>query len=105
MKVLVVAHNHPDLHPGGTETVALELSKAYRDAGHQALFVGATNHLHREPHPGTSFQAISDSGDELLMWAGHFDRFNMSQIDLRAFVPDMTALLRAFVRMSCTSTT
>ncbi|WP_299472500.1 glycosyltransferase family 4 protein [uncultured Roseibium sp.] len=96
MKVLVVAHNHPDLHPGGTETVALELSKAYRDAGHQALFVGATNHLHREPHPGTSFQAISDSGDELLMWAGHFDRFNMSQIDLRAFVPDMTALLESF---------
>jgi len=96
MKVLVFAHNHPDLHPGGTETVALELSRAYREAGHQSLFVGATNHLHRDPHPGTSFQAISDSGDELLMWAGHFDRFNMSQIDLRAFVPDMTALLESF---------
>ncbi|WP_305989770.1 glycosyltransferase family 4 protein [Roseibium sp. MMSF_3544] len=96
MKVLVFAHNHPDLHPGGTETVALELSRAYRNAGHQSLFVGATNQLHREPHPGTSFQAISDSGDELLMWAGHFDRFNMSQVDLRAFVPDMTALLESY---------
>ncbi|MBG6159163.1 glycosyltransferase involved in cell wall biosynthesis [Labrenzia sp. EL_159] len=96
MKILVFAHNHPELHPGGTETVALELSKAYREAGHEALFVGATNQLHREPHPGTSFQAISDSGDELLMWAGHFDRFNMSQVDLRAFVPDMTALLESY---------
>lgn len=96
MRILVFAHNHPALHPGGTETVALELSKAYREAGHEALFVGATNQLHREPHPGTSFQAISDSGDELLMWAGHFDRFNMSQVDLRAFVPDMTALLESF---------
>ncbi|WP_298961618.1 glycosyltransferase family 4 protein [uncultured Roseibium sp.] len=96
MRILVFAHNHPDLHPGGTETVALELAKAYRKAGHQSLFVGATNHLHRDPHPGTSFQAISDSGDELLMWAGHFDRFNMSQIDLQAFVPDMRTLLDNF---------
>lgn len=96
MRILVFAHNHPDLHPGGTETVALELARAYRDAGHEALFVGATNHLHREPHPGTSFQAISDRGDELLMWAGHFDRFNMSQIDLMAYVPDMTTLLENF---------
>ncbi len=96
MRILVFAHNHPDLHPGGTETVALDLARAYRKAGHQSLFVGATNHLHREPHPGTSFQAISDSGDELLMWAGHFDRFNMSQIDLQAFVPDMRTLLESF---------
>ncbi|TYC53068.1 glycosyltransferase [Rhodobacterales bacterium] len=96
MRILVFAHNHPDLHPGGTETVALELARAYRQAGHQTLFVGATNHLHREPHPGTSFQAISDRSDELLMWAGHFDRFNMSQIDLMAYVPDMTTLLQNF---------
>jgi len=96
MRILVFAHNHPELHPGGTETVALELAKAYRKAGHQSLFVGATNHLHRDPHPGTSFQAISDSGDEVLMWAGHFDRFNMSQVDLQAFVPDMQALLENF---------
>ncbi|MCX2722845.1 glycosyltransferase family 4 protein [Roseibium salinum] len=96
MRILVFAHNHPDLHPGGTETVACELARAYRKAGHEALFVAATNHLHREPHPGTSFQAISDSGDELLMWAGHFDRFNMSQIDLKAFVPDMQTLLESF---------
>ncbi len=96
MRILVFAHNHPDLHPGGTETVALELAKAYRMSGHQSLFVGATNHLHREPHPGTSFQAISDSEDELLMWAGHFDRFNMSQVDLQAFVPDMRTLLESF---------
>lgn len=96
MRILVLAHNHPSLHPGGTETVAHELFREYREAGHEALFLAATNRLHREPHPGTSFQAIGDSSDEILMWAGHFDRLTMSQIDLYGFVPDMKNLLETF---------
>ncbi len=96
MRILVVAHNHPALHPGGTETVAHELFDAYRRAGHEAMFLGATNRLHREPHPGTSFQAIGNDPDEVLLWAGHFDRFNMSQIDLYGMVPDLTSLLETF---------
>lgn len=96
MRILVLAHNHPSLHPGGTETVARELFLKYREAGHEVLFLAATNRLHREPHPGTSFQAIGESSDEILMWAGHFDRFSMSQIDLYGFVPDMKNLLETF---------
>ncbi len=95
-RILVVAHNHPDLHPGGTEIFAHDLFRAYQRAGAEALFLGATNRLHREPRPGTSFQAIGDAGDEVLMWAGHFDRFFMSQIDLYGTTPDMETLLRDF---------
>ena len=97
MRILVVAHNHPSLHPGGTETVALELSQAYRKAGHETLFLAATNALHRQPHPGTSFQVLPGGrGDEVLFWAGHFDRFTMSQVDLYGVVPDLVSLLESF---------
>ncbi|OYY81330.1 MAG: glycosyl transferase, partial [Rhizobiales bacterium 35-66-30] len=95
-RILVVAHNHPDLHPGGTEIFAHDLFKAYQRSGVEALFLGATNQLHRDARPGTSFQTVGTANDELLFWAGHFDRFNMSQIDLYGVVPDLVALLEDF---------
>lgn len=95
-RVLVVAHNHPAFHPGGTEIFAHDLFHAYKRAGVEALFVGATNRIHREPHPGTSFQAIGEADDELVLWTGHFDRFNLSQVDLYGVVPDLVALLETF---------
>jgi glycosyltransferase involved in cell wall biosynthesis len=95
-RVLVAAHNHPALHPGGTEIFAHDLFRAYQRAGCEALFLGATNHIHREARPGTSFQSIGSTGDEILLWSGHFDRFFMSQIDLYGIVPDIVELLRDF---------
>ncbi len=74
MRVLVAAHNHPALHPGGTEIFAHDLFGAYKRAGCEALFLGATNQIHRQARPGTSFQGIGPAGDELLLWSGHFDR-------------------------------
>lgn len=93
-RVLVVAHNHPDFHPGGTEIFAHDLFQAYKRAGCEAFFLGATNKLHREPHPGTSLQAIPGAADEAILWAPHFDRFMISQVDLHGVVPDLVALLR-----------
>ncbi|HEV7310769.1 glycosyltransferase family 4 protein [Ensifer sp.] len=95
-RILVAAHNHPALHPGGTEIFAHDLFRAYQRAGHEVLFLGATNQTHRQVRPGTSFQAIGSAGDEVLLWSGHFDRFFMSQIDLYGVVPDLTELLRDF---------
>ncbi|MHC8491214.1 glycosyltransferase family 4 protein [Thalassospira sp. SM2505] len=95
-RVMVLAHNHPDLHPGGTEIFAHDLFHAYKRAECDALFVAATNDVHRERRPGTSFQAINDAGDEMLFWAGHFDRFNMSQTDLYAVAPDFARLLKSW---------
>ncbi|HEV7322565.1 MAG TPA: glycosyltransferase family 4 protein [Ensifer sp.] len=95
-RILVAAHNHPALHPGGTEIFAHDLFRAYQRAGHEVLFLGATNQTHRQVRPGTSFQAIGSAGDEVLLWSGHFDRFFMSQIDLYGVVPDLTELLQDF---------
>jgi glycosyltransferase involved in cell wall biosynthesis len=93
-RVLVIAHNHPSLHPGGTEIVAHDLFKAYKARpGVEALFLAAVNRLHREPRPGTVFQAIGDAPDEMLLWCGHFDRFNLSQIDHYGIMPELARFL------------
>jgi len=94
-RILVVAHNHPDLHPGGTEIFAHDLARAYRDEGCEVLFLGATNAIHRQPHPGTAFQATGADGD-LLLWSGHFDRFHLSQIDHYGTLQDLGSLLTEF---------
>jgi glycosyltransferase involved in cell wall biosynthesis len=94
-RILVVAHNHPDLHPGGTEIFAHDLAQAYREQGCETLFLGATNAIHRQPHPGTSLQATSADGD-VLFWSGHFDRFHLSQIDHYGALQDLARLLREY---------
>ncbi len=95
-RVLVVAHNHPSLHPGGTEIFAHDLFAALKAKGSQAMFLACTNDVHRPQKPGTNFQTLGRSADEVILWAGHFDRFYMSQIDLHGIVPDLTALLTSF---------
>lgn len=97
MRVLVVAHNHPDLHPGGTEIFAHDLFRELRSRPEvEALFLAATNRVHREPRPGTSFQAVSDAPDEVVLWSGHFDHFYLSQIDTYGVVPHLVGLLQEF---------
>jgi glycosyltransferase involved in cell wall biosynthesis len=95
-RVLVVAHNHPAFHPGGTEIVAHDLFQAYKRAGWKAMFLAATNQVHREQRPGTNLQAVGDAPDEVVLWAGHFDRLMMSQVDLHGVVPDLVRLLEDF---------
>lgn len=97
LRILTICHNHPRLHPGGTEIFALNLHEEWRRRrGVEALFVGCTNQIHREPRPGTSFQTLGASADEMVLWAGHFDRFHQSQIDLYGVVPDLAELLQGF---------
>jgi glycosyltransferase involved in cell wall biosynthesis len=96
-RVLVVAHNHPDFHPGGTEIFAHDLFREYRSRTDvEPLFLAATNHLHREQRPGTSFQSVGDRPDEVIMWSGHFERFYLSQIDSYGTVPHLVNLLEEF---------
>ncbi|WP_353186797.1 glycosyltransferase family 4 protein [Bosea sp. (in: a-proteobacteria)] len=92
-RILVVAHNHPSLHPGGTEIFAHDLAQAYREQGCEVLFLGATNTMHREPHPGTALQSV---GDDVLLWSAHYDRFHMSQIDHYGTLQDLGSLLEEF---------
>jgi glycosyltransferase involved in cell wall biosynthesis len=92
-RILVVAHNHPSLHPGGTEIFAHDLAQAYREQGCEVLFLGATNAMHRGPHPGTALQAI---GGDVVLWSQHYDRFHMSQIDHYGTLQDLATLLEEF---------
>ncbi|WP_439495175.1 glycosyltransferase family 4 protein [Bosea sp. (in: a-proteobacteria)] len=94
-RILVVAHNHPDLHPGGTEILAHDLAGAYREQGCEVMFLGATNAIHREAHPGTALQATGPDGD-ILLWSGHFDRFYLSQIDHYGTLQDLGGLIEEF---------
>lgn len=94
-RILVVAHNHPDLHPGGTEIFAHDLAASYREQGCEVMFLGATNRIHRQAHPGTSLQATGADGD-VLLWSGHFDRFHLSQIDHYGALQDCATLLKEF---------
>lgn len=99
LRILMLAHNHPDLQPGGTETVARNLFRTLRATvpGLEGLFLAATTGAQREPKPGTLLQgAPGGQADEALMWLPHFDRFFLSQADTQglslAFGPLMESL-------------
>jgi glycosyltransferase involved in cell wall biosynthesis len=96
-KILFVCHNHPDLHPGGTEIFSHGLFQAMKSQhGLEAVYLACVNTVHRLRLPGTLLQSAGRAPDEILLWAGHFDRFTLSQIDLHGIVPEFERLLRAF---------
>lgn len=96
-RILFICHNHPSLHPGGTEIFAYDLFQEVKASGAaEALFLACTDRLHREQKPGTAFQTVGRSADELILWTGHYDRFFMSQNDLHGIVPELTMLLQSF---------
>jgi len=96
-RVLYICHNHPSFHPGGTEIFAHDLFGAMkREHGVDAMFLGCADRLHRDRRPGTLFQTVGRSADEMVLWAGHFDRFNLSQTDLHAVVPEFGDFLRVY---------
>jgi glycosyltransferase involved in cell wall biosynthesis len=97
LKILQICHNHPSLHPGGTEIFAHDLFGALKAVpGVNAAFLACVSGLHRDPKPGTRLQAMGHNSDEILLWSGHYDRFYQSQVDLYGVVPELAAFLRSF---------
>jgi glycosyltransferase involved in cell wall biosynthesis len=95
-RVLLVCHNHPAFHAGGTEIFSHDLFRGLKSRGVEALFLACTNRVHRARLPGTLMQAVGRAPDELVLWAGHFDRFMLSQIDLHGVIPELERLLLEF---------
>jgi len=94
MRVLFLLHAHPDLQAGGTEIFARDLFRTLRhEGGVEGLFLAGTAQHQRPSSPGTPFQAVGSEPDELLMWTGRFDPFNMSQLDLHGVSLPLAALL------------
>ena len=96
LKLLSICHNHPDLHPGGTEIFSHGLFQELKTHGVEGLYIACVDKLHRGRLPGTLLQAVGRAPDELLLWTGHFDRFNMSQVDLHGVMLELRRLLRTF---------
>jgi glycosyltransferase involved in cell wall biosynthesis len=92
-RVLFVAHAHPAFVAGGTELVAHDLFRAWRDAGHAASFVGGVTRLHREPRSHSALQAVNGAADEFLLHVGAFDPFTLAQSEPAAFVHGFGQLL------------
>jgi glycosyltransferase involved in cell wall biosynthesis len=95
VKTLFICHNHPSLHPGGSEVFSHALFEelGQRD-GHEVFYLACTNGIHRKPNPGTPFLAVNGAANELLLWSANFDRFMLSQVDLSGLMPEFARLLR-----------
>lgn len=93
-RIVVVAHNHPSFHPGGTEYVAHGLFRHWRDvAGRDVHFVCAATPEQRPANPGTVLQAIPGAAAEYLVRVGQYDLFHHLQRDKIAVFTELGELL------------
>jgi glycosyltransferase involved in cell wall biosynthesis len=93
-RILFVAHAHPAFVPGGTELVAHDLFRAWRDFGHEASFIGCVTRLHREARSLTALQSVDGAPDEFLLHVGAFDPFTLAQPEPSALIAALTQLMR-----------
>ena len=96
MRVLVIAHGHPDIYPGGSEIVARALAQALRglpgtDSRFLVVLPGA-----EEVHGGTGFSSYDGDPNEPLFTAGGFDEFSLGQQSIAHLTHPFAAFLEAY---------
>jgi glycosyltransferase involved in cell wall biosynthesis len=97
MRILYVTHGHPALQPGGAEIFAHDLFSIIRErSGIRGLFLACTGEPQRAPRPGTLFQTVGRSADEMLIWTGPSDLFNLSQGAPEATMAELEQLFCEF---------
>lgn len=94
MRILFLCHAHPNLQAGGTEIFSHGLFRALRRAGCEGAYLAGTSAGQRPPSPGTPFQAVEGTTDELLLWTAGFDPYFLSQTDLHGVMPSLAAFLQ-----------
>jgi glycosyltransferase involved in cell wall biosynthesis len=78
-KILIVAHGHPALSPGGAEIAAYAIFEALRETpGVTPLFLAWTGAA-AQRRGGTPFAAFRNRDDEILLYSDVFDHFLFSQ--------------------------
>ncbi len=90
MRVLIIAHGHPDFAKGGAELVAYQMFIALRRRGEDAWFLAA----HREQslaYGGTPFSTLRER--EILWFSPMTDYFLMAPPDRRLIWKDFQELL------------
>ncbi|HUZ65568.1 MAG TPA: glycosyltransferase family 4 protein [Acetobacteraceae bacterium] len=94
MRILVIAHGHPDLSTGGGEIAAYRQAQELRRQGHATLF------LARAPtgasRAGTPFSVRAGQPDDVLFHSPAFDRFLNSQRTKWALHEEFRSLLESF---------
>lgn len=81
--VLIVAHGHPHLAPGGGEIVAHELYRELqRQPGLEAHYLGAMMPQFGLPHCGSALIPANDDPRQTLYWSDRYNFFLMAQDNL-----------------------
>ncbi len=93
MRILQIAHDHPQWTPGGTEILAHDLARAL-DArpGVSARFLAAGTSLQR---PGATAGTLEAIGQDYVLMTGAYDRFSMMRMDGDAWLAGLERVLRS----------
>jgi glycosyltransferase involved in cell wall biosynthesis len=100
-KVLYILHNHPELHPGGSETYAVELYEAMREYGEfEPLLVarvGSDERVRRTLHPGAPFMLLDGDPNQYLVLIENerLDLFYMTAHDKQLYTSYFAKFLLA----------
>lgn len=91
LRILQIAHDHPDWTPGGTEIVAHDLARALdaRDETTCRLMVTATSLQRPDGVPGR----LGAHGEDIVLHTGAYDRFSMMRVDGGAWLESLRRTL------------
>lgn len=82
-RVLLIAHGHPQLSPGGGEIVAYKLYQAIRDSGlAEPYYLGAMLPQFGLPHCGSALMPANADAGQTLYWSDRYNFFLMAQDNL-----------------------
>ncbi len=95
LRLLLIAHNHPDIFPGGAEMFAHRLFQHFKSQDDvQPSFIAATDPAHSTLYSGTPLTAYAGKDDEMLLQAGAFDYFTQSLRNSQVLTEHLANYLR-----------
>jgi glycosyltransferase involved in cell wall biosynthesis len=90
-RVLFLSHGHPELNKGGAEVASWNLFEAFKEAGHECLYVARND---ANAHGGSTFSIRSE--EEVLFHTGMSDWFCLSSSNTKHLFDDFGALVESF---------
>jgi glycosyltransferase involved in cell wall biosynthesis len=95
-RVLIVAHGHPELSPGGGEIVAYEMFRALRATGKaEAFYMGAMLPRFGMPHCGAALLPANQDPAQTLYWSDRYNFFLLSQDNIALMLEEFGRYLAA----------
>jgi len=94
MKIIVLAHGHPEISRGGAENAAFAHFRALQAAGHDCLFVALAS-PELIGHDG-HFGVFRGEGDQVLWIGAEFDSFRLTARTFTRAVEDLDNLITRF---------